>query len=63
MTAVEIPTARIGQWWNNTVVAAKTIVVILAIIGAAHVTAPMRAEAAPAAVVQPAAPAKAPQGK
>lgn len=52
MTAVEVPTVPVQQWWATTKTAAKTCVVILAVIGATHITEPMRAEAAPAAVVK-----------
>jgi hypothetical protein len=55
--AVPLPSQdRLAQYWQSTKTAAKTIVVLLAIIGGAHVTEPLRADAAvaPAAVVSPA---------
>lgn len=39
-------TPDIAQWVRSAKTAAKTCVVILAVIGAAHVTEPLRADAA-----------------
>jgi len=47
-----LPAPDLRAWLRSAKTAAKTCVVILAVIGAAHVTEPLRAEAAPAAVVK-----------
>jgi hypothetical protein len=39
-------TAKLAQHWQTAKTAAKTLVLLLAIIGAAHVTEPLRADAA-----------------
>lgn len=62
--SVALPSpAKLVQYWRTTKTVAKTLICLLAIIGAGHVTEPMRADAATATVVQPAAPAKAAPGK
>lgn len=43
---VALPAPDLRQWLASARTAAKTCVVILAVIGAAHVTEPLRAEAA-----------------
>jgi hypothetical protein len=48
---VAVPTPDIAQWLASAKTAVKTCVVILAVIGAADLTEPLRADAA---VVQPA---------
>lgn len=52
--AVPLPSRdRLTQYWRSTKTAAKTIVVLLALIGAAHVTEPLRADAAVTTVEAP----------
>lgn len=56
--AVPLPSpARLAHYWQTTKTAAKTCVLLLAVVGAAHVTEPLRADTP--AVVAPVKPVKA----
>lgn len=56
--AVPLPSpARLAHYWQTAKTAAKTCVVLLAVVGGAHVTEPLRADTPP--VVAPVHPGKA----
>ncbi len=60
---VTVPVDRIRQAWATTVTVAKTIIVLLAIVGAVQLTAPLRADAAPTPATVVVKPGTATQGK